>query len=139
MDNNLRDRLEIDQARLDEINALLLDPRSRVINDFLAVVDKYGTVEEINRKAHEARQLPNLMARLKAIQLPLPGRPGMADRAARPEGVHLRRRLPAQGAGRAGRPHDLRRPPGRHAGDQRLPVLPLAHQRGQAGHRAAAS
>jgi hypothetical protein len=70
MDNDLRDLLRIEQARLDEINALLLDPESRVINNFLAVVEKYGGVEEINRKAEKARKLPNLMARLKEIQSP---------------------------------------------------------------------
>jgi hypothetical protein len=67
MDNTLRNRLEITQEALDAINALLLDPDSYVVNDFLAVVEKYGTVEEINRKAKEARQLPNLMARLEEI------------------------------------------------------------------------
>jgi hypothetical protein len=83
MEGNLRERLRIAQEPLDEINALLLDPDSRVINDFLAVVEKYGTVEEINRKADEARQLPNLMAQLKEISSPYispsssrrPGRP----------------------------------------------------------------
>jgi hypothetical protein len=70
MNNNLRDRLRIAPDRLDEINALLLDPDSRVINDFLAVVEKYGSVEEINHKAEEARKLPNLMARLKEINSP---------------------------------------------------------------------
>lgn len=70
MNNNLRDRLRIAPDRLDEINALLLDPDSRVINDFLAVVEKYGSVEEINHKAEEARKLPNLMVRLKEINSP---------------------------------------------------------------------
>jgi hypothetical protein len=70
MDNNLRDRLRITSDRLDEINALLLDPDSRVINDFLAVVEKYGSVEEINHRAEEARKLPSLMARLKEINSP---------------------------------------------------------------------
>jgi hypothetical protein len=70
MDEKLRDRLRIKPARLDEVNALLLDPDSRVINDFLAVVEKHGGVEEINRKAEEARKLPNLMARLKEIDSP---------------------------------------------------------------------
>ena len=41
MDSNLRGRLRITQEQLDAINLLLLDPDSRVINDFLAVVDKY--------------------------------------------------------------------------------------------------
>ena len=70
MDSDVRERLKIEQDRLDEINALLLDPDSRVINDFMAVVGKYGTVDEINRKAEEARQLPNLMGRLRNINSP---------------------------------------------------------------------
>jgi len=70
MASKLRERLEIAQEQLDEINALLLDPDSQVVNDFLAVVEKYGTVEEINRKAEEARHLPSLMARLKEENSP---------------------------------------------------------------------
>jgi hypothetical protein len=68
MGDQLRDRLEITSEALDAINALLLDPDSRVVNGFLAVVAKYGTVEEINHKAQEARQLPNLMARLRELK-----------------------------------------------------------------------
>jgi hypothetical protein len=61
----LRKRLEIPPARLADLNALLLNPDTRVINDFLAVVAKYGTPEEINRKADEARRLPNLLAQVE--------------------------------------------------------------------------
>lgn len=67
---DLREKLKISAAQLDEINALLLDPSTQVINDFLEVVAKYGTVEEINRKATEARSLPDLMARLKETGSP---------------------------------------------------------------------
>jgi hypothetical protein len=74
MDSNLRNRLKIPADRIDEINATLLDPETRVIEDFLEVVDKYGTVEEINQKAREARQLDNLTGRLKDI-----GSPYLAD------------------------------------------------------------
>jgi hypothetical protein len=70
MESDLGNRLRISTSRLDEINTLLLDPNSRVVNDFLAVVEKYGTVEEINRKAQEARHLPSLMARLQEIDSP---------------------------------------------------------------------
>ncbi len=70
MDTDLRNRLRIASSRLDEVNAFLLDPNNRAINDFLAVVDKYGTIEEINRKAAEARSLPNLKQRLQAISSP---------------------------------------------------------------------
>ena len=52
--------------RLDAINAVLLDPNEQVINDFLKVVAKYGTPEEINRKHTESRQLPNLLKQVKA-------------------------------------------------------------------------
>jgi hypothetical protein len=61
---DLRQLLIIPSARLDEINALLLDPDSRVVNDFLAVVAKYGAPEEINRKAAQARQFPALLKRV---------------------------------------------------------------------------
>jgi hypothetical protein len=70
MESELRNRLTISHGQLAEINALLLDPSMQVINDFLAVVAKYGTVDEINRQAKEARQLPNLLARLGEIDSP---------------------------------------------------------------------
>lgn len=70
MKKNLRDLLMIAPARLDEINALLLDPDSQVINDFLSVIEKYGGVKKINHQAEEVRKLPNLMARLKEINSP---------------------------------------------------------------------
>lgn len=60
----LRARLHIPHDRLDAINALLLDPHSRVIDDLLDVVAKYGAPEEINRQAREARNLDNLLLRL---------------------------------------------------------------------------
>ena len=61
----VRKRLKIPHERLDAINALLLNPDMRVVNDFLAVVEKYGTPEEINQKAAEARQLSNLMKKVE--------------------------------------------------------------------------
>ena len=67
MNDNLRNRLKIPTSCLDEINALLLDPDTRAVNDFMAVIEKYGTPEEINRKAKEARSLPNLMAQLQQV------------------------------------------------------------------------
>jgi hypothetical protein len=67
MGDSLRNHLRISSEALDDVNALLLDPDSRVVNDFLAVVAKYGAVEEINRQAEEARKLPNLMARLQEV------------------------------------------------------------------------
>ena len=68
MPQDLRNLLKIPHARLDEINALILNPDERVINDFLAVVAKYGTPEGINAKAAEARKLENLLAKVKEIK-----------------------------------------------------------------------
>ncbi len=62
---DLRKLLAIPSNRLDAINAILLDPDSKVINNFLEVVAKYGTPEEINRKHREARKLENLMKQVE--------------------------------------------------------------------------
>jgi len=70
MDAHLRSKLRITEGRLDEINALLLDPDSRIVNDLLAVVARYGSPDEINQKATQARSLPNLLSRLEAISSP---------------------------------------------------------------------
>lgn len=66
MENNLRDRLQIPHARLDAINSVLGSEGMQVVEDLLKVVAKYGTPEEINRKAEAARQLPALYARVAA-------------------------------------------------------------------------
>ena len=68
MHDNIRQRLKIPYERLDEINAVLLDPDMQVINDLLEVVNKYGSPAEINLQAQEARQLPNLFERVKQTQ-----------------------------------------------------------------------
>ena len=68
--DELRARLRIPEDRLAAINAVLLNPDSQIVNDFLDVVSRYGTPEEINAKAASARQLPNLMARLAAQSSP---------------------------------------------------------------------
>jgi hypothetical protein len=54
MDEDLVKRLSIPYTRLDEINQVLLDSNTEIIQNFLAVVDKYGTPEEINQKANLA-------------------------------------------------------------------------------------
>jgi hypothetical protein len=64
----LRDRLRIPADRLNEINAVLLGPNMRVMNDFLDVVARYGTPEEINAKAQEARKLDNLLGKVKGTK-----------------------------------------------------------------------
>ena len=65
MDKNIRERLKISPDRLEAINEILLTPDMRVVNHFFDVVSKYGTPEEINKKAEEARKLPNLLRRVE--------------------------------------------------------------------------
>ena len=68
MTESLRQLLKIPVDRLDEINQILLNPDTRVINDVLAVVEKYGTPQEINHKAAEAGKLENLLERVAATK-----------------------------------------------------------------------
>jgi hypothetical protein len=68
MENTLRNRLAIPAKRLEEINSVLLNPDMRVMNDFLDVVSKYGTPEEINQKAANAREFPSLLERIKSTE-----------------------------------------------------------------------
>ena len=65
MKDELRKRLAISTERLEAVNALLLDPDARVVNDMLEVVSRYGTPEEINRKGREAGRLDRLLERVK--------------------------------------------------------------------------
>lgn len=58
---DLQQRLEIPKAYLDSVNQILLDPNSEVMQEFLAMVAKYGTPEEINRKHVQSRCLENLL------------------------------------------------------------------------------
>ncbi|MDY0001294.1 MAG: hypothetical protein RBU30_08380 [Polyangia bacterium] len=72
--SNLREQLKISQTRLDEVNALLLDPKNTTIQAVLDLVEKHGGPEAINKKAEEARRLEGLLGRLKAQ-----GSPYLAD------------------------------------------------------------
>ena len=61
----LQDRLVIDKVRLDEVNDFIKDPDNRLVKDLLAIVERFGGPEEINRKAKENGKVENLMARLE--------------------------------------------------------------------------
>ncbi|MFX0116296.1 MAG: hypothetical protein ACFFB3_17230, partial [Candidatus Hodarchaeota archaeon] len=63
--NDLRHKLKLSQESINAINAFLLKEDNPLINDLLEVVENYGGVEEINRKAKEARNLDNLMQRVR--------------------------------------------------------------------------
>jgi len=66
MADDLRSRLRIPPERLEDLNRLLASADQQVIQDFLDVVARYGTPEEINRKAAEASHLPTLLKRVAA-------------------------------------------------------------------------
>ena len=57
---NVQKLLKISPDKLKAFNSILLDPNSQIMKDFLAVVAKYGTPEEINKKHRTARKMENL-------------------------------------------------------------------------------
>ncbi len=101
--DQLRARLAIPHDRLDSLNAVLLDPDTRIVNDLLDVVARYGTPEEINAQAEAARQVPSLLARLRAEGSPyvadLEWLAGQRDAAAFVSVPEYRRLVLGEGAG----------------------------------------
>ncbi len=58
--NETQKMLKISPDKLKAFNSVLLDPNSQVMKDFFAVVAKYGTPQQINRKHKQARKMENL-------------------------------------------------------------------------------
>ena len=63
---DLRRLLAVQAERLEEINALLLDPDNELVNRLLEIVERFGGPAVINRQAAEARRLDALRDRLGA-------------------------------------------------------------------------
>jgi hypothetical protein len=61
----MRDKLRIKPADLDAVNDVLASPDNRLVSGLLELVEKYGGVDEINRKADEAGRLETRLARLQ--------------------------------------------------------------------------
>jgi len=61
----IRDRLKINEKNLKEINKFILAEDNPLTNSLLEIVEKYGGINEINRKAKEARKLENIMTKLE--------------------------------------------------------------------------
>ena len=68
MNDKYRELLKIPADRLDAINAVLLDPDSKIMKAFIDVVAKYGTPEEINAKAREAGKYENLLKKVQEVK-----------------------------------------------------------------------
>jgi len=66
----LKDLLKVNGEVVEELNGFLTDKNNPLVNDLMRVIQKYGSPEEINAKAREARKLPNLMARLRNMESP---------------------------------------------------------------------
>lgn len=64
--STLREKLRITEENVKEINDFLLREDNPLVNGLLEVIDKYGGVDEINRRAQEVCKLENLIARLEA-------------------------------------------------------------------------
>jgi hypothetical protein len=67
---DLRSKLKIQEQNLEEVNRFLGAKNNPLVDALLNIVDKYGGVDEINRKATEARKVENLMARLERKKSP---------------------------------------------------------------------
>lgn len=70
MSGDMAKMLAIAEKDVKVVNDYLTDAGSRVIKDFLAVVQKYGGVEEIEKKASEAGRLQTQLAKLEEMDSP---------------------------------------------------------------------
>ena len=135
----MRDQLRIKPADLDVVNAVLTGEDNALVGGLLDLVEKYGGVDEINRKADEAGRLETRLARLQDEGSPfLEGLQWLTEQRDAGAFVTLpeyRRSV----LGDAADEHGVQRGQRRHPRDQRPAVLPVADRRGQAGDRAAAS
>ena len=69
MDETLRQMLKIPYDRLDDINAVLLDPDIEVVNNFLEVVEKiWHAGGDQPQRPPRPRQLPNLLKKVEQTQ-----------------------------------------------------------------------
>jgi hypothetical protein len=68
--DDLKRKLRIEEETLKEVNNFILSEDNPLVNGLLKIVEKYGGVAEINRKASEARKLENLMTRLREKNSP---------------------------------------------------------------------
>lgn len=66
----LREKLRIPTERLEAINQIFSLPKMTVIEEFFEVIEKFGSPQEINEKASQARKLENQIFRLKEMGSP---------------------------------------------------------------------
>ena len=60
-----REKLRIPEDRLKAINDFLTSTDNKLFEGLFQILEKYGGIEEINRKARQAGKVENLMGKLK--------------------------------------------------------------------------
>lgn len=68
--DDLKKRLGIREENLKEINDFLLRKDNPLVDGLIKIMEKYGGVDEINRKARESHKFENLMRRLEKKKSP---------------------------------------------------------------------
>jgi hypothetical protein len=63
--DDFRQNLRINEGNLKEVNDFLLNTDNPLTNGLLKIIEKYGSVHDINSKARESGRLENLMKRLE--------------------------------------------------------------------------
>lgn len=66
----IKDLLKVDVKFAEELNDYLTNPNNKLISDIIGIVEKYGTPEEINEKARQARKLSSILNRLRNQESP---------------------------------------------------------------------
>jgi len=66
----IEERLRVNEESVREVNEFLLRKDNPLTNGLFKIVEKYGGVDEINRKAKESRRLENLIGRLEKRKSP---------------------------------------------------------------------
>jgi hypothetical protein len=67
---NLRHKLMMKKENLDMINDFFLKKDNPLVEDLLKIIENYGGVDAINRKASEAGKLKNLVSKLRTNHSP---------------------------------------------------------------------
>jgi len=62
--------LRIGQAELEQVNSLLTDPNTPLVQELAKLLERFGGVETLNRQAREAREPDRLLEHLQRIDSP---------------------------------------------------------------------
>ena len=65
--SKLREKLKIPKSAVQALNDFFIDKSNPLINDLLEIIEKYGGIEEINKRAEEANSLDNIIPKLEKI------------------------------------------------------------------------